>query len=334
LNEETEMPKFENFRLKGAPFFFSVLLAIGFMGAACVAAFFLAVNRPEQMMVPDVVGKELTTAMLEMQVKELYPRLELRYTETARDKGKVLVQDPLPGSIVKAGRRITLVVSQGAMLDKLENYVGQTLTAAEAALSTASAAGMRVLVSFAEITYTVSNAPAGTILAQAPEAGAPLTDDVAMRVVVSLGTEAPETSPPQLVGKTVAEVLVLLRDTTVVFDFEARPATGSERPGQVVWQETTAATVPNGTRIKAILATAATPSTAAGALRYGVFSAEERTFPYAIPLQLRGTSRGKTTTIATVVHPGGLVTIPYGVAAGTELSLVAAGSVVAADVVR
>ena len=305
------------------------------MGAACVAAFFIFVSRPEQMMVPDVVGKELTTALLEMQVKELYPRLTLRYTDASRDKGKVLEQDPLPGSIVKAGRRITLVVSQGAMMDTLENYVGQTLTEAEASLATAFAGGGRALVRFGEPTFAASNAPAGTILAQSPAGGTALTGEVALRVVVSRGPDFDVTNPPQLTGRTVAEVLAVLKDTKVVFDFEARPAGGTEKPGTVVWQEKTEATVPNGTRIKAIIATAP-ESAAAGsaAILYGVFSAEERTFPYPIPVELRSTAGGRTTVAVSLDHPGGLVTIPYAVAPGTELSLVVAGTVVAATVVR
>jgi beta-lactam-binding protein with PASTA domain len=303
------------------------------MGVACVAAFFLVVNRPEQMMVPDVVGKELTTALLDMQVKELYPRIALRYTDAAGDKGLVLEQDPMPGSIVKAGRRITLVVSQGAVMDTLENYVGKTLTAAEASLATAFAGGARALVKFGEITFTASNAPADTILAQSPEGGTPLTGDVVLRVVVSRGPEFEVTNPPQLTGRTVAEVLAVLKDTKVVFDFEARPAAGAERPGQVVWQETTEATVPNGKRIKATIATAPEGATARGTL-YGVFRAEERIFPYPIPVELRSTAGGRTTVVVSLNHPGGLVTIPYAVAPGTELSLVVAGTVVATEVVR
>jgi beta-lactam-binding protein with PASTA domain len=328
------MPDFEKFRLKGASFFFSILVAFGLMGIACVAAFFLFASRPEQMMVPDVMGKELTTALLEMQVKELYPRIELRYTDTARDKGQVLAQDPLPGSIVKAGRRITLVVSQGPTLNILENYVGRTLTEAEASLSTASAAGMRVLVTFARPTYTASIAPAGTILAQVPEGGTPLTGDVAMRVVVSRGPDSEVTNPPQLVGKTVAAVLTALKDAAVVFDFDARPATGDEKPGQVVWQEKTEAAVPNGTRIQATLATGAVGAGSAAGTRDGVFRAEERTFPYAIPVELRSTVRGRNTVVASLVHPGGVVTIPYAVASGTELSLVIAGTIVATETVN
>jgi beta-lactam-binding protein with PASTA domain len=243
----------------------------------------------------------------------------------------VLEQDPVPGSIVKAGRRITLVVSQGAMMNTLENYVGQTLAEAEASLATAFAGGARASVTFGERTFTASNAPAGTILAQVPEGGTPLTGDVAVRLVVSRGPDFDVTNPPSLVGRSVAEVLSVLKDLKVVFDFEARPATGSERPGQVVWQETTEATVPNGTRIKATLAT--TPEGWAGTL-YGVFRAEERTFPYPVPVELRGTAGGRTTVIAALDHPGGLVTIPYAAAAGTELSLVVAGTAVATEVVR
>jgi beta-lactam-binding protein with PASTA domain len=154
---------------------------------------------------------------------------------------------------------------------------------------------------------------------------------VAVRVVVSRGPDFEVTNPPQLVGRSVAEVLAVLKETKVVFDFEARPATGAERPGQVVWQETTEATVPNGTRIKAALGVA--PAATTG-LIYGVFRAEERAFPYPIPVELRGTSGGRTTVIVAMDHPGGLVTLPYAVAPGTELSLVVAGTVLEAEVAR
>jgi hypothetical protein len=124
----------------------------------------------------------------------------------------------------------------------------------------------------------------------------------------------------------------------VVFDFVARPAAGAERPGQVVWQETTEATVPNGKRIKATLAIAPVAAAPEGATvrgtLYGVFRAEERVFPYPIPVELRGTAGGRTTVVAALDHPGGLVTIPYAVAPGTELSLVVAGTVVEATVAR
>jgi len=93
-------------------FFLVVVLALIFMFALCWIVFFITVRGPEQVMVPNVEGKELTTALLELQAKELYPKIQLKYTDNPDDAGKILNQNPESGAIVKAGRRINLTVSR------------------------------------------------------------------------------------------------------------------------------------------------------------------------------------------------------------------------------
>ena len=45
-----------------------VIVSIVFMGLICLAVFFATVKGAEEVMVPDVKGKELSEALLEMQV--------------------------------------------------------------------------------------------------------------------------------------------------------------------------------------------------------------------------------------------------------------------------
>ena len=97
------------------------------MVLAALAVFFFANKGDEQVLVPDVTGKSLTRALLEMQEKELYPKLQLRYSDLPGEAGQVLSQSPSAGSIVKAGRRITLVVSRGVVIDHVGNYVGTNI---------------------------------------------------------------------------------------------------------------------------------------------------------------------------------------------------------------
>ena len=101
------------------------LILMSLLTIMVMAVFFLSVKGKEEVMVPNVVGKELSAALLEMQVKELYPKLQLKYSNFVDDKGTVLEQSPPAGSIVKAGRRINLVVSRGAVIDTVKDYVGQ-----------------------------------------------------------------------------------------------------------------------------------------------------------------------------------------------------------------
>ena len=72
---------------------FFISLAVGlmvFVGLIALAVFFVAILGAEQTMVPDVRGLELTEALLELQVKELYPRIQLRYSQSAADRGRIL----------------------------------------------------------------------------------------------------------------------------------------------------------------------------------------------------------------------------------------------------
>jgi len=90
--------------------------------------FFMSVKTADQVLVPNIEGEKFEDAVLKLQVKELYPRLQLRFSDNPEDAGKVLEQSPPAGTIVKAGKRINIVVSSGAVLDRVENYVGKTLS--------------------------------------------------------------------------------------------------------------------------------------------------------------------------------------------------------------
>jgi beta-lactam-binding protein with PASTA domain len=102
----------------------SLVVLMGFSG---VIAFFFTLRGEEQTLVPNVVDMELSAALVKLQEKELYPRVSLRFSSDPETRGRILEQEPLPGAIVKAGRRIALVVSRGAAQDKVGDYVGQTV---------------------------------------------------------------------------------------------------------------------------------------------------------------------------------------------------------------
>ena len=102
-----------------------LIAALVLMFVAAVAVFSLTLRGQEQVLVPNVEGLELSQALIKLQEKELYPRISVRTSEQADTKGQILEQNPRPGSVVKAGRRIALVVSKGAIVDKIGAYIGQ-----------------------------------------------------------------------------------------------------------------------------------------------------------------------------------------------------------------
>lgn len=227
------------------------LFVVALMAAAAASSFFLALKGAERTMVPDIRGKELSTALLELQEKELYPRLQLRNSNNPGDRGTILEQNPRPGAIVKAGRRITLVVSRGSVVSKVDNFVGQNLGEVKLHLQSLVSATTQAILSVKEPPiYVFDQRAAGTILQQKPLPGTAVTGPTKLEFVVSRGPEAPYATVPALAGLGMEAALKALEGSGLVADFSVRPAEGSEKPATVVSQVPAAgASLPQASRI-------------------------------------------------------------------------------------
>ncbi|GAB1482019.1 PASTA domain-containing protein [Treponema sp.] len=317
-----DLDKLENYvaaRLR--LFIASALALLAFVTLVALTVFFIAVRGAEQTMVPDVSGKELTAALLELQVKELYPRIQLRYSQSASDKGTILDQDPSPGSIVKAGRRIKLVVSRGVVVDKVENYVGQNLNDVKIHLQTLFSASSRPLLSLKEPPmYAFSPEAAGTILEQKPEPGFEVSGPTRLEFVVSRGPENAMVKVPDLVGLPIADAMERIRQSAVFFVFSVRSAQGKEVPETIVSQ------VPSGQEVVSSNTRVALVASAPVRVKEGeIFGVFQRTLPdYPYPLNLTLDAllpTGERRRLVSVDHPGGEFSIPYRLPEGSTLIL-------------
>jgi beta-lactam-binding protein with PASTA domain len=300
-----------------------IFLALGlvvFVGIMAVGVFFIAVQGAEEIMVPDVRGKELTQALLELQVKELYPRIQLRYSQTPEDKGLILEQDPPEGTIVKAGRRIRLVVSEGVLLNTLENYIGRNVEEVRLELRTLLTATSQPLLSLKEpFLYEYSPEPPGTILQQSPLAGTGIFQPMELELVVSRGKEEILITVPSLVGLSVADALKQISGTGINFTFSIRDALGTDRPGTVVAQDPAGqalVTVNTPVSIRVV------PPDFAEGFVFGLFRYNLQQNPYPLRVQLRAVlPSGEILSLLTVNHPGGEFTVPYELPSGSVLVL-------------
>jgi eukaryotic-like serine/threonine-protein kinase len=270
-------------------------------------------------MVPDLRGMELATALVKLQEKELYPRLSLRFTDNPLDRGKIVDQSPSAGTIVKAGRRIQVTVSRGAVADKVENFVGQDLNEAKIHLQTLFA-GARPLLSVKEPPiYVFDKAPAGTVLEQKPQPETEIAGPTQLELVVSRGPEKAQVRVPDLQGLSIDEALLQVEKTDLVVNFSIRAAGKNERAGAVV-SETPAAgsMIPANARVSVTLTY---PPVQAGKAS-GVFKRDLPEYPYPLKVTLESLSpSGDRTPILTVNHPGGPFSAPYVLPEGNVLVL-------------
>lgn len=303
-------------------FFLSIAGLLVLVGIIAVSIFFIAVRGAEQTMVPDVRGKELTQALLELQVKELYPRLFLRYSQTSADKGLILEQEPGPGTIVKAGRRIRLVVSQGVIINNVGNFVGRNVNEVRMDLQTlyTVSGGLPLLTLKEPLMYDYSPEAPGTILAQKPEPGADISGPVTIELVVSRGQANRSMNIPQFVGLDIPKALAQIGSSGVNYKFIIKEISGNEAGETVVGQKPPADTSAAVNTVVELTVTA--PAKLADGEVFGLFRYTIPQNPYPLAVRLEALMPvGERVQLVNVQYSGGEFTVPYRLPSGTVLIL-------------
>jgi beta-lactam-binding protein with PASTA domain len=295
-----------------------------FVGVIAVSIFFIALRGAEQTMVPNVEGKELTEALRELQVKELYPRIELRYSQSSQDRGLILEQSPRAGTIVKAGRRIRLVVSQGAVISSVGNYIGRNIDEVRMDIQTLFASGgaaVLPLMSLKEpFMYEYSPEAPGIILQQQPLPGTDISGPMTLEFVVSRGPENAMLTVPQLTGLSIAAALEQISRSGVDFTFDVRPPQAGEK-GETVVSQTPAGntSIPANTTVRF---TVTPPDNLKSGEVFRLFRYTLPPNPYPLSVRLDAIlDSGERRRIITVEYSGGEFTVPYRLPVGTVLVL-------------
>lgn len=298
----------------------TIFVALLIMGLSCVAIFFTNIKGKEQVLVPNVIGKKWDEALIEMQIKELYPRITMRYSDTLEDEGKILEQDPPAGAIVKGYSRVSLVISRGMVVDEVGDYVGKNYDEVNMSLQTLFAGQSKPLIVLAEPEYKPDISEPGTILEQEPPFGSKITEPVSVQLVVSRGPNYENTRRPYVIGQSINDLLQTIARSKIVFDITAHEALDGEKSGYVVKQEQIEAEyVPNYTRVSVEMAIS---NNEKDENICGIFQTKIDTYPYPVAMRLEAVPvEGKSYTILNFNHPGGNLTIPYSVAKGTTLIL-------------
>lgn len=311
---------FINVQANGKFLFVAIFAAVVVMVFFGFLVFFLNVKGPEEVLVPDVRYKELADALIEMQTKELYPKITLRYSDVPGDAGTILEQNPSPGAIVKGYSRVNLVVSRGVVVDEVENYVGLQFDELQMQLQTLFAGQTKHLIVLDTPIYKADVADAGTILEQDPPEGTRISEPIKLKLIVSRGPNFENTRPPYLVGKTIEEVLGIVQNSKIIFDFTSHKATNDETAGTVTSQQQFESEfMKNYSRMTVDIAF---PRMVVNNKLTGIFSAEVAEYPYPVPFRLEATdASGTTTIIANILHTGGSFTMPYTVDRNTTLTL-------------
>ncbi|MGO9411833.1 MAG: PASTA domain-containing protein [Spirochaetia bacterium] len=293
---------------------------IGFMLVIGIVTFSIAVRGQDETLVPNLQGKDVLDALTDLQSKELYPDIQEQYS-TSFDRNIVISQRPAPGTLVKAGKRVTLRVSRGPVIDKVENYVGMTLDDVKIHLQTLFATHTPNLIIKEPILYRFENGvPPGKVLAQDPQPDTPISGLTYLELVVSQDqTGQAMVSVGDYVGKNFQEAISDLTKDNIPFAFTVQKSSPGKVPGSVIAQNPGA-----GEKIafdQVVQLTMVAPGDVGKGNVFGLFQYTLPTEPIAVDISLDIVSGSDKRNVLSMKHPGGPLAVPYVVPDGSDLVL-------------
>jgi beta-lactam-binding protein with PASTA domain/predicted Ser/Thr protein kinase len=219
-----------------------ILLALLALAAAGAAAY--ALTRPEEVRVPDVVGRPYLGARTLLLNQGFDVRRELVPHPTV-EKNQVTRQDPQAGERVEKGSTIVLSVSSGPGTEPIPEVEGRPRDVAARILIRA---GFRVRVR----EEASDDVPEDRVIRTSPPVGTPTELRTRVTLVVSSGKE--KATVPAVVGETVDEATATLQNRGLRVAIEER-TTEREEPGTVLSQDPAAGTeVEKGSTVELVVA--------------------------------------------------------------------------------
>jgi len=215
-NEEVQFSYFKPVKRLAVIFFagFSVYLFISTM-----MLIFLTKSSAE-VKVPDVIGKRFTEVSNGLTRKGFRTELKFVYVYDIED-GVILNQYPESGRIALEDSKITLTVSRSKFFIDVPNLVGSQLPIAVNKLKNMHYQEKSVSISTGVISYIPSEkTAANVVIDQSPKAGAKITPDVKVNLLISSGSAGVDKKMPDVTGQSIDLCYDLLLAKGVVVNQE------------------------------------------------------------------------------------------------------------------
>ena len=187
---------------------FAALLFLSVMGISAYFVFNQAVKSDGIVLVPDVTGLPIMAAANILSEAGLELGTQKQIMNDRVPEYHVIVQRPSANRVVRLGRKVSLSVSAGREYVNAPNLIGKNL---EDALQQFEGTRLRP----GSVARLANDAPADTVLAQDPEARAPISSGSEIHLLVSDGPKAKPIFMPDILGKSMEEAQLLLASLDV-----------------------------------------------------------------------------------------------------------------------
>lgn len=291
---------------------------------AFATGFFFTLRGAERTVIPHVEGMELVDAMIALQEKGLNGRVQVKYTQNIDDKGQVIGQTPASGQHVRVGRRVTLTVSRGSVVETVGDYGGMTLEEVTLELQTIFAS-FQAMIQVGDVIYQYSDKPEGTIIGQEPAAGTAVSELTSLTLVISRGLEDGQYRVDNYTAMNYKEVMEQLSEQNVPFLFSIDEDAPVQRESVIFRQVPAIGELADFNSPLQFFINPLSERALNNAGDDMIFALFEYQLPvYMVPVSMRlEVTRGTLDPVILMetVHPGGPIAIPYLEEKGSTLSL-------------
>ncbi|UER67987.1 PASTA domain-containing protein [Borrelia sp. BU AG58] len=306
-----EIPFLPNHIVRGL-----VLAIFGSLIISC-AIFFIFLKSSDIVVVPNLVGLYLEDAVTELQDKALIPHIELKFSSSSLDKGRVIDQIPKAGTALRLDNKVMVFISGGAVVNKVDSFIGKNVDDVLINLKANSVNNNRLFYHVLKPIEVESELSKGTIIRQEPPPGTKITGLVDLQFLVSKGQARDSVRyVKNYVGLYYKDAIVSLLDDEIAFDVELVKRNNF---GSVILQS-----LPANTRIEdlsKLVITVDEPKIDNLSV-FGILTYKLDNYPSSVEIMIKiKDSSGNSSLLYSFKTRGGSVKLPYEAPKGSVIEL-------------
>jgi serine/threonine-protein kinase len=193
--------------LKIGILFFMFILVVG---TSAYLTLTIIVKSEDLVVVPDLEGKDIVYALELLTDLELNTKIEGSEYSPEIPKNNVIFQEPEPGSEIKKGRDVRIIISKGPKSIRMPNLEKLSVQQARIILEENS-------LCQGQISSTYSNRMRkDSVIAQVPSAGTMITRNECVDLLVSTGVRPQEYKMPDLKGRFLDSAIPLIENNNLI----------------------------------------------------------------------------------------------------------------------
>lgn len=193
--------------LKIAILLFVFILVVG---ASAYLTLTMIIKSEDTVVVPDLAGKNVVYVLELLTDLGLNTKVEGSEYSTEMPKNNVIFQDPEPGSEIKKGRDVRIIISKGPKSILMPNLEKLPVQQARIILEENS-------LCQGQISSTYSNhIKKDSVIAQVPSAGTMITRTECVNLLVSLGIRPQAYKMPDLEGRSLDGAIPLIESSNLI----------------------------------------------------------------------------------------------------------------------